>query len=263
MLDKILERKVQEIAERKQNVPQQRFEEAVKMITAPRDMVAALRRMSTVALIAEVKHASPSKGVLIEPFDPVALGRTYAKYGAAAVSVLTDEPFFQGSLDDMRKVRNAIDVPVLRKDFILDPYQVYESRSAGADAILLIVAALDDPQLAELHTLARQLGMAVLVETHDEKEIERALKLNPALIGINNRDLKTFTVDLRVTERLARLVPEKVTLVAESGVRDSPDVRRMGSAGAHAVLVGESLIQAYERSKLVKRLSRQWRKVGK
>ncbi len=262
ILDKILESKVQEIDARKQSVPQQRFEEAVNMVTPPRSLLAALRQdASIVALIAEVKHASPSKGVLIEPFDPVVLGRTYAKYGAAAISVLTDEPFFRGSLEDMRKVRNAVEVPVLRKDFILDPYQVYEARAAGADAILLIVAALDDAQLANLHALALRLGMAALVEVHDEQELERAQRINAPLIGINNRNLKTFKVNLGVTARLARLVPPGVTLVAESGIRDSPDVRVMGAAGAHAVLVGEALVQAHERARMVKRMSRQRRLV--
>jgi indole-3-glycerol phosphate synthase len=264
VLDKILDRKVQEIEERKANVPQLRFEEAVKMVTPPRDMLGALRRdANTVALIAEVKHASPSRGVLIEPFEPVALGRTYAKYGAAAISVLTDEPFFQGSLDDMRNVRNAVEVPVLRKDFVIDPYQVYEGRAAGADAILLIVAALDDAQLVDLHALVAALGMTVLVEVHNESELSRALRINPLLIGINNRDLKTFKVSLDTTRRLAQRVPAGVTLVAESGIKDSPDVREMGKAGAHAVLVGEALVQAHERSRLVKRMSRQRRRVGK
>jgi indole-3-glycerol phosphate synthase len=264
ILDKILDRKVKEIDERKASVPQRRFEEAVKLVTPARDMLGALRRdANTVALIAEVKHASPSKGVLIMPFEPVALGRTYAKYGAAAISVLTDEPFFQGSLDDMRNVRNAVEVPVLRKDFIIDPYQVYEGRAAGADAILLIVAALEDAQLADLHALATELGMTALVEVHNENELARALRINPPLIGINNRNLKTFKVSLDTTRRLAQQVPKSVTLVAESGIKDSPDVREMGKAGAHAVLVGEALIQAHERSRMVKRMSRQRRTVKK
>jgi len=262
ILDKILEHKVEEIETRRQAVTQQRFQDAATLVTPPRNFLGALRQdTNIVALIAEVKHASPSKGVLIEPFNPVALGRTYAKYGAAAISVLTDEPFFQGSLDDMRKVRNAVELPVLRKDFIIDPYQVYEGRAAGADAILLIVAALDDAQLVDLHALTQSLGMAALVEVHDEHELERALRINPPLIGINNRNLKTFKVNIETTARLAQLTPPGVTLVAESGVRDSPDVRDMGAAGAHAVLVGEALVQAHERAKLVKRLSRQRRLV--
>jgi indole-3-glycerol phosphate synthase len=264
ILDKILDHKVEEIEERKKNVSQERFEEAVKLVTPPRDLLGALRHdANIVALIAEVKHASPSKGVLIEPFEPVTLGRTYAKYGAAAISVLTDEVFFRGSLEDMTNVRNAVDVPVLRKDFIIDPYQVYEGRAAGADAILLIVAALEDGQLAELNGLIQKLGMVALVEVHNELELERALRLNPSLVGINNRNLKTFQVDIRITGRLAKQVPKGVTLVAESGIRDSPDVRQMGAAGAHAVLVGEALVQAHERSRMVKRMSRQRRVVKK
>jgi indole-3-glycerol phosphate synthase len=157
-------------------------------------MRAAVRR-ETVALIAEVKHASPSKGVLMADFDPVRLGTTYADNGAAAISVLTDEQFFQGHLDYLTAVKHAVDVPVLRKDFVIDPYQVYEGRAAGADAILLIVAALDDTCLADLHALITGLGMAALVEVHNEAELERALKIDPALIGVNNRDLKTFEVD--------------------------------------------------------------------
>ena len=156
--------------------------------------------------------------MLIDPFDPVALGKVYAENGAAAISVLTDERFFQGQLSDLSAVHEAVSVPVLRKDFVIDPYQVYEGRAAGADAILLIVATLDDARLEDLHALAESLGMAALVEVHNEAELERALRLDPRLIGINNRDLATFTVDLGVTGRLARLIPRDVTLVAESGL---------------------------------------------
>jgi indole-3-glycerol phosphate synthase len=212
--------------------------------TPPRGFIGALRK-DTVALIAEVKKASPSKGVLIEDFDPVRIGKTYADNGAAAISVLTDEPFFQGHLDYMRAVRAATTVPVLRKDFIIDDYQVYEGRASGADAMLLIAATLDDAQLADLHATITGLGMAALVEVHEEAEMERALKLGARLIGINNRDLRTFDVDLATTARRAPLVPEEVVLVAESGIRDADDVRRMGELGAHAVLVGESLVRAH------------------
>lgn len=208
-----------------------------------RDFTTALRR-DAVALIAEVKKASPSKGVLIQNFDAAELGTTYAQNGAAAISVLTDERFFQGHLRDLRDVKAVVDVPVLRKDFIIDPYQVYEARASGADAVLLIVAALEDGQLADLHRLTGELGMAALVEVHDEHEVERALRLGAALIGINNRDLRTFQVDLNTTARLAGLIPGDVTLVAESGIHTPDDVRRMGSYGAHAVLVGESLVKA-------------------
>jgi indole-3-glycerol phosphate synthase len=216
-------------------------------------------RREAVSLIAEVKHASPSKGVLIEDFDPVALGTTYADNGAAAISVLTDERFFMGSLDHLRAVRAAVNVPVLRKDFIIDPYQVYEARAAGADAALLIVAALEDSQLADLHALITELGMAALVEVHNEAELERALRIDARLIGVNNRDLKTFHEDLGTTGRVASLVPPDVTLVAESAIRSVADVRTMGELGAHAVLVGEGLVKAGNIAEQVRLFSSQSR----
>ncbi|MCI0351337.1 MAG: indole-3-glycerol phosphate synthase TrpC [Acidobacteriales bacterium] len=225
----------------------------------PRDFIGALRKTDCVALIAEVKHASPSKGVLIEPFDPVGLGMTFAQNGAAAISVLTDEPFFMGHLNHLLEVRDAVTVPVLRKDFIIDEYQVYEGRAHGADAMLLIVAALEDGQLAELHRLIQELGMAALVEVHHEAELERALKMGAALIGVNNRDLKTFHEDLETTARLAKLVPPEVTLVAESAIRSTDDARRMGELGAHAVLVGEGLVKADNIALKVREFSSQTR----
>jgi indole-3-glycerol phosphate synthase len=256
VLDKILDHKVTEIEARQAAVPLDRQVELARQADPPRGMLAALRR-DTVALIAEVKHASPSKGVLIEPFHPVELGTTYAAHGAAAISVLTDEMFFKGSLDDLTAVRRAVTVPVLRKDFVIDPYQVYEGRAAGADALLLIVAALADDQLADLHAQITELGMAALVEVHDEAELERALRLNPALVGINNRDLKTFQVSLDTTARLAKQVPETITLVAESGIHSGADVRHMGEIGAHAVLVGEALVKSSARDQMVQELSSQ------
>jgi indole-3-glycerol phosphate synthase len=243
VLDKILAHKVEEIAAARAQVPRNTVERAARDAPPPRDFLAALRR-DTVALIAEVKKASPSKGVLIEDFDPVALGMTYAANGAAAISVLTDERFFQGHLDHLRAVRAAVSVPVLRKEFVIDPYQVYEGRAAGADATLLITAALDDSSLADLHALALELGMAALVEVHNEAELERALKIAPWLVGINNRDLKTFHENLETTAHLAPLVPPGVMLVAESAIRSAADVQRMGRYGARAVLVGESLVKA-------------------
>jgi indole-3-glycerol phosphate synthase len=248
-LDKILAQKVAEIAQDKAKMPANvviRKAEITRTTDAdrrPRDFAGALRR-DTIALIAEVKKASPSRGVLVENFDPVALGTTYAASGAAAISVLTDTSFFQGHIGDMGSVRQAVSLPVLRKDFIIDPYQVYFSRAFCADAILLIVAALDDAQLADLHALALEQGMAALVEVHTEAEMERALRLGATLIGINNRDLKTFHVSLEVTARLARLAPPTVTLVAESGILSAADVRQMGAHGARAVLVGEALVTA-------------------
>jgi indole-3-glycerol phosphate synthase len=256
VLDKILDRKTERLIEQKASVSQQHLMEAVQFMTPPRNIVAPLRR-ETVALIAEIKQASPSRGVLTESFDPVALGTVYARYGAAAISVLTEESFFLGSLDHLVAVRRVVGIPVLRKDFVIDPYQVYEGRAAGADAILLIVAALADSQLADLHALIMGLGMTALVEVHDEQELERALRIKPKLIGINNRDLKTFEVDLATTERLARLVPPGITLVAESGIRSGAAVCRMGRAGVHAVLVGEALVQAGEIAVQVQEFSRQ------
>jgi indole-3-glycerol phosphate synthase len=257
VLDRILEHKVEQIAARKASVSLQHVIDAVRFVTPPRDMLVALRRETTVALIAEVKHASPSRGVLIDPFDPVALGTTFAQHGAAAISVLTDGPFFQGHLDHLAAVRRAVDVPLLRKDFVIDPYQVYEGRAAGADAILLIVAALADAQITDLHALITELGMAALVEVHNEAELERALQIEPYLLGINNRDLKTFEVDLSTTERLAQQVPDAITLVAESGIHTGADVRRMGQVGARAVLVGESLVKSGDVAAKVRELGGQ------
>ena len=258
ILDRILARKVDEISDRRARAGygeiRQRAESAPDRA---RDMIRALRR-DTVALIAEVKRASPSKGLLTADFAPVMLAATYACNGAAAISVLTDEEFFRGSLDYLRAVRCAVDIPVLRKDFIIDPYQVYEGRAAGADAILLIVAALADRQLRDLRDLTRELGMAALVEVHNEAEMERALAMDARLIGINNRDLKTFQVDLGTTARLAGMVDDAV-LVAESGIRDGCDARMMGSYGADAILVGESLMKASDMLPLLREMSSQKR----
>jgi len=254
ILDRILTQKVAEVATLR---PHERELLAVAA-PPPRDFAGALRR-ETVALIAEVKHASPSKGVLIDPFDPLALGKTYADNGAAAISVLTDVQFFQGHLDHLKQVRAAVAVPVLRKDFVIDPLQIYEARAAGADAVLLIVMALEDDVLRDLHTLITALGMAALVEVHHEAELERALKIGATLIGVNNRDLRTFHEDLTITARVAALAPAGVTLVAESAIRTPEDVVHMGRLGAHAVLVGEGLVKAAEIGGQVRAFSSQKR----
>jgi indole-3-glycerol phosphate synthase len=256
ILDEILAHKQTEIEARTAHVSLQSLMHTVQAVSPPRDMAGALRR-ETVALIAEVKRASPSKGILIENFDPIALGTTFETHGASAISVLTDERFFQGHLDYLTAIRDAVSMPVLRKDFVIDPYQIYEGRAAGADAILLIVGALHDSQLAELHNIVTELGMAALVEVHNEAELERALKVGPTLIGINNRDLKSFNEDLGTTERLAKLVPAEVTLVAESAIRSPEDVHRMGQLGAHAVLVGEALVKAGNIGQTVREFSSQ------
>lgn len=241
VLDQILTHKAEEIAAAQ--VPLAAVRDFAEAAPPTRDFLAALR-CDTVALIAEAKKASPSKGVLIEDFDPVALATTYARNGAAAISVLTDIRFFQGHPDYLTAVRQAVNVPVLRKDFVIDPYQVYEARSIGADAVLLIVAALEDGQMADLYALVRELDMTALVEVHTESEMEQALKLDAQLVGINNRNLKSFEVDLATTGHLSGIAPDSVTLVAESGIRSAEDVYHMGQLGAHAVLVGETLVKA-------------------
>lgn len=217
-----------------------------------RDFLAALRqpRVGDVALIAEVKKASPSKGVICKNFDPVRIAMEYEQAGASCLSVLTDEKFFQGSLDYLRQIRAAVRLPLLRKDFIIDERQILEAIEWGADAILLIVAILDDARLKRFHDLAIEAGLAVLVEVHDEAELKRAVALGAELIGVNNRDLKTFTVDLATTERLAAKLYGTATarrteslLVAESGIFTRADVTRLKQCGAGAILVGESLVR--------------------
>jgi len=211
---------------------------------ARRDFIAALQRPArgAPALIAEVKKASPSAGLICPDFDPVRIAREYEAAGAACVSVLTDERFFQGSLADLRAIRQAVALPLLRKDFIIDERQIPQSVHFGADAILLIVRILDDAQLRRLCALAAAAGLAALVEVHDEAELDRALAVGAALIGINNRNLDNFTVDLGTTTRLAARVKNKI-IVAESGLRSAADVRRVRRAGAAAILVGESLLR--------------------
>jgi indole-3-glycerol phosphate synthase len=229
-----------------------------------RDFIGALKnpRCGDIALIAEVKKASPSAGVICKDFNPVRIAKEYEAAGASCLSVLTDEKFFQGSLDYLRQIRAAVKLPLLRKDFIIDERQILEAIEWGADAILLIVAILNDKQLAKFHSLATEAGLAVLVEVHDEAELERAININPVLIGVNNRDLKTFKVDLGTTERLAAKMedgrwkmakastpspilnsPSSPLLVAESGIHSRADVERLKKCGATAILVGESLMR--------------------
>ncbi len=214
-----------------------------------RDFLAALRSppAGDVALIAEVKKASPSAGVIRPDFDPVTIAKRYEVAGAACISVLTDEQFFQGSLDYLKQIREAVNLPLLRKDFMIDERQILEAIEWGADAILLIVAILDDERLKRFHDLATGAGLAALVEVHDEEELERALAIRPPLIGVNNRNLKTFKVDLGTTEQLAKrvfAVQPDALLVAESGIHTRADVERLKHCGARSILVGESLMRA-------------------
>jgi indole-3-glycerol phosphate synthase len=222
-----------------------------------RPFAAALERhlaAGRYGLIAEIKKASPSAGLIRSDFDPSALARAYAAGGASCLSVLTDEPYFQGSDDDLRAARGAVELPVLRKDFILDPYQIVESRHIGADCVLLIMAALSDPMASELAAAAAELGLDVLAEVHDGAELDRALRLGVRMIGINNRDLKTLRTDLATTERLAPEVPADRIVIAESGIRRPEDLDRLAAAGARCFLVGETLMREPDLTTATRRL---------
>ncbi len=249
-LTRILDHKRTEVERQAAKIPLAQLAAQLATAPAPRPFDAALRQPSRVALIAEVKKASPSKGVLIENFDPLALARTYAEHGAAAISVLTDVRFFQGSLKYLEGIRahlgEALPVPLLRKDFIIDPYQVYEARAYGADALLLIVAALDDTRMAELLALTHSLGMQALVEVHDEAELERALAVGARIIGVNNRDLHSFVTTLDTTRRVAARLPaqHRPVLVSESGIFTPAHVAQVRAWGADAILVGEALVRS-------------------
>ena len=247
-LDRILARTAVDLAERKQKLPVEDLEAKAAARPAPKSLKAALTR-DTVAVISEIKRASPSKGRFPVEIEPALVARDYIAGGAAAISVLTDEPFFQGSLADMEAVANesAGRVPILRKDFVIDRYQLIEARAFGADAALLIVAALTQSQLEELGAFAAELGLSTLVEIHNEDELARAVAAGAEVIGINNRDLHSFNVDLAVSERLAPRCPADSVVVAESGIFTRSDVERLAKAGASAILVGEALIVAPDR----------------
>jgi len=245
ILDDITEHKRIEVALHKAAVPFSRLEGLLAAAPSVRDFTRAVTRTNSgVKVIAEVKKASPSKGVIRQDFDPVEIAREYEANGASAISVLTDESFFQGALSYLRDVRAEVALPVLRKDFIIDPYQIYESRAAGADAILLIVAILTVDQLQSFLATAGELGLSCLVEVHDGREMEIALASGAKLIGINNRDLHTFEVDIDTTVRLAGMATRDRVIVSESGISTRGDVDYVSRAGAHAVLVGESLMRA-------------------
>ncbi len=244
LLDQILASKYVEVAERRARLPIETLREQALAQTPPRDFLGALKQAQRPALIAECKKASPSRGLLRPAYDPAQLARTYAENRAAALSVLTDEPFFQGTLNDLTVAREAAGLPVLRKDFVVDGYQIYEARAARADAVLLIVAALRLEQLQELQRQVTELEMTALVEVHTEAEVETALKIEPRLIGVNNRNLHDFTVDLQTTARLRKNIPAGITLVAESGIHTADDVSRVRDMGADAILVGEALVTA-------------------
>jgi len=246
VLTKICGDKRAHVAQRKRQRSENVLIADAKAATAPRGFADALKNTiarDDIGLIAEIKKASPSKGIIREDFDPATLARAYHDGGATCLSVLTDAPYFQGDDTYLEQARGAVSLPALRKDFMLDPYQIVESRALGADCVLLIMAALDDTEAAELESTAHEFGMDVLVEVHDRPELDRALALRSELIGVNNRNLKTLAVDIATTETLAPLVPEDRLLVCESGIATAADIERMGTADVRCFLVGESLMR--------------------
>ena len=254
ILDAIVASKRVEVAAAKLRMPLDEMEHRAAEAPPVRDFLAALSGPGPIRLIAEVKKASPSARVIREDFDPVGVARLYQDHGAACLSVLSDAPYFQGHLSHLARVRAAVALPLLRKDFVIDEYQVVEARLAGADAVLLIAEILDDDALAALQDRARGLGMAALVEFHDEANLPRVLASGAVLVGVNNRDLKRFVTDLDLTLRVRDKVPPGVTLVSESGIKTRRDVERLEAAGVDAVLVGEALMRAPDVGLAVERL---------
>jgi len=255
ILDEIIFNKRQEVTALKIALHRLDLKNEIKKLKPAKDFLAAVS--APLAVIAEVKKASPSAGIIRPDFDPVKIAKEYEKAGASAISVLTDQKYFKGSIEDLKKVAKAVKIPVLRKDFIIDDDQIFEARLAGADAILLIVAVLDDDTLSEFVRISRNLSMQTIVEVHNEKEMERALNTPTKIIGVNNRDLKTFKVDVNTSVRLAALVPanRKITLISESGIRSSEDAKKIQEAGFDAMLIGEELMKSKDVENKMKELS--------
>ena len=254
ILDTIIAQKRKELAAEQTQVPFATLEAAVMNLPPTRDFRCAITGSDTVKLIAEVKKKSPSKGIIREDFHPVSIAKTYVENGAAAISVLTDKHFFAGELNYLRAIRDAVDVPLLRKDFTIDPYHIYQARVAGADAILLIVAALTAARLRTFMEVADSLSLASLVEVHTPEELAIALDVDAQIIGINNRDLHTFHTDIATTFRLRDTIPADKVVVSESGIYSRDDVAKLQEAGVHAMLVGESLMRSPDIGEQVRRL---------
>ncbi len=254
ILDEIIAHKKEELSETKRQAPFPDIRSKALDAAPTRGFGKALSGTGGIRLIAEVKKASPSKGVIREDFDPVKISQIYEKYGASCLSVLTERKFFQGDLEYLGRIRKVVKLPLLRKDFIIDEYQIHEARAAGADAILLIAACLEKQQIEDYLEIARQLGLDVLVESHTYKELDKTLHAGAALVGINNRDLKTFAVSLQTTLDLLKDIPDDRMVVSESGIRTRSDVVKLHDAGVDAVLVGESLMRETDIGKKVKEL---------
>jgi indole-3-glycerol phosphate synthase len=254
ILDDIVARKRKDLAQRREILVQDELERAVATAPEPRDFAGALKESAWPAIIAEIKRASPSAGLIRPDLDVTAIAQRYEQEGAAAISVITEEHFFQGRLEYLTEVRKTVSVPILCKDFIIDPIQVLEARASGADALLLITAILEQETLVHLLQRARSLGMACLVEVHDDEEIPRALAADARIIGINNRNLKTFAVSLETTTRLRARIPEDRLVVSESGIHQRPDIDYLASADVHAVLVGTSLMRSEDPGRKLREL---------
>lgn len=257
MLGEIVRNRAEGLSRQKQLISVDELKNRLASAMPVRDFMAALignGKADDIRIIAEVKKASPSRGVIRDDFDPLGLAREYEANGATAVSVLTEEAYFQGSLEYLRLIKEKTGLPVLRKDFIIDEYQIYEARSAGADAVLLIAAILDEKALKNFLRLTETLGMAALVEVHDEEEIKKALQAGATLIGVNNRDLKTFKVDINTTIRLLPLVPKDKIVISESGISEHADILLLKKAGASAFLIGEALVKERDAGKKLREL---------
>ncbi len=255
ILDKILKEKKKEVALSKKKIPLKALIDKINSGKfEKRDFKRAVSKPNQTNLIAEIKKASPSKGILVKKFDPVKLGQIYQKAGAAALSILTEEIFFQGKLSFIEKVKSKVNIPILRKDFIFDQYHIYESKAAGADAVLLIARILNEQKLIDLAGLCQKLGLDYIVEVHSASDVKKALKINAEIIGINNRDLRSFKVDLKTTKKLRLLLPDNKIIISESGIKDYKDIIFLKNLGINTVLVGEALLKNNDIFKKTKEL---------